>query len=59
MTTSGGKNGRTPVSWLILQAGPMFLKESFAPPANDLALASQGTDNRPFISEDHISSLIF
>jgi hypothetical protein len=36
-TTSGGKNGRAPGSWFILQTGQTFLEEPFAPLANDLA----------------------
>src|SRR5260370_38003286 len=36
-TTSGGKNGRSPGSWFVLQTGQASLKESFAPLANDLA----------------------
>src|SRR6266545_7757005 len=36
-TTSGGKNGRAPGSGFILQTGQAFLKESFAPLADDLA----------------------
>jgi len=36
-TTSGGKNGRSPGSWFVLQTGQPLLKEAFAPFAHDLA----------------------
>ena len=44
-TTSGGKNGRPPGSWFVLQTGQAFLKESFAPLTNDLARDRQAGGN--------------